>query len=199
MDLPNISLWSCPLWLSSATGMLTAQTKLVLILWIIFLCWLKKKKSKKKGRRVKNLRHKETVSASLENRLVWKVLWAQGHVSVQMLNKKQTNRWLVSWMFIRFIALHWPRFKRAAAESRVCVVLLPRRCLESARLGHRFQPGSSKMGVGVGGLFSVFSEPNRYCLFIHNTFAQAARASDLFPFGWNDINPGWFCLPFPNN
>lgn len=90
-------------------------------------------------------------------------------------------------MFIHFIALHWLCFfKELLLRAEYVLCVYP----DGACLGHGLQPGSSKMGVGVGGLFSVFSKPDSYYLFIHNTVAQAARSSDLFPFGWNDINPG---------
>ena len=119
--------------------------------------------------------------------------------SHQCPNVKQTNRWLVSWMFISFTALHWPCFKSTAAENRVYIMLLPCRCLESAHLGQRLQPGSSERGVGVGSLFSVFPKPNRYCLCIHNKTEQAAKASNLFSSGWDGISSGWLCLSVPTN
>lgn len=139
-----------------------------------------KKKAKRKGKKfcwdspwtkVKNQRHEETASEIWGQLAGLKRSVSSG--SHYCRNVKQTNRWLVLWMFIRFTALHWPYLKRTAAESRVYVVLLPCRCLESAHLGQGLQPGSSKMGVG--GLFSVFPKPNRYCLFIHSKTAQAAK------------------------
>lgn len=59
-------------------------------------------------------------------------------------------------MFTSLTALHWPRFERTAAVSRVYVRLLPCSHLELAHLGHGLQVASSNMGVGARGLCSVF-------------------------------------------
>lgn len=140
MFLPHCLPTPIPHIPSSVTGMLTAQSKPALILWIIFLCQLfKKGKGVRRGedccsgspwRRVKNQKHKETVSAILGDRLVWKVLQAQAHINVQMLNKPMPC--LVD------VLVSQPYTGRVWIElllRAVSVVLLPWGCLEPAHRG----------------------------------------------------------------